>query len=116
MLANLQSVFKEWLLLKVDFWSSRRFLLNIFVKYRDFKAQQRRIAKCNRFKISKYNRAGLQIMIGFGLQSATKKNKSWVTKCNGITKCNKFGLQIAMGLQSARDYKVMQYNCYNLLW
>ena len=94
MLANLQSVFKEWLLLKVDFWSSRRFLLNIFVKYRDFKAQQRQIAKCNRFKISKYNRAGLQIMIGFGLQSATKKIK--------------IESQSAMGLQSVTslDYKL----------
>ena len=67
---------------------------NIFVKYRDFKAQQRRIAKCDRFKIAKYNRAGLQIMIGFGLQSATKKIK--------------IESQSAMGLQSVTslDYKL----------
>lgn len=26
-----------------------------------------------------------------------------------ITKCDKFGLQIAMGLHSATDYKVIQY-------
>ena len=95
MLAKLQSVFKEWLLLKVDFWGSRRFLVNIFVKYRDCKAQQRQIAKCDRFKIAKYDRAGLQIMIGFGLQSATKK-------------IIKIESQSAMGLQSVTslDYKL----------
>ena len=31
-------------------------------------------------------------------------------KCNGITKSDKFGLEIATGLQSATDYKVIQYN------
>ena len=34
--------------------------------------------------ITKYDRAGLQITIGFGLQSATKIKKNWITKCDGI--------------------------------
>ena len=63
-------------------------------------------------KITKYDRAGLQITIGFGLQSATKFLKIG-SKCNGITKCDKFGLQIATGLQSAMDSKVIQYRPRN---
>ena len=57
-------------------------------------------------KITKYDRAGLQITICFGLQTATKNFKNFITKCNGITKCNKFELQ------NATDYKVMQYKPY----
>ena len=82
------------LLLKLDFWCSRRFLVNIFVKYRDYKVRQRQTTNYDRFWIRKCN----------------KNFKNWITKCNGVTKCDKFGLQIAMELQSTTDYKVMQYN------
>ena len=47
-------------------------------------------------QITKCDRAGLQIVIGFGLQS--------------VTRFLKFGLQIAMGLQSMTDYKVIKYH------
>ena len=46
-------------------------------------------------EITKYDRAGLQTVIWFGLLSATKNFKN--------------GLQSAMGLQSATDYKVILY-------
>ena len=36
-------------------------------------------------KIAKYDIAGLQIVIGLGLQSATKILKKWIKKCDGIT-------------------------------
>lgn len=42
-------------------------------------------------KIAKYDIAGLQIVIGLGLQSATKILKKWIKKCDGIT--NHAGLQ-----------------------
>ena len=48
-------------------------------------------------EITKYDRAGLQIVIGLGSQSATKIFKN--------------GLQRAMGLQTATDCKVIQYKC-----
>ena len=35
---------------KKDFLSLRRFLVNIFVKYKDHKVRQRGIIKCDRFK------------------------------------------------------------------
>ena len=50
---------------------------------------------------TKYDRAGLQIVISFGLQSVTKILKNW--------------LQSAMGLQTATDYKVIQYMVYKVL-
>ena len=74
--------------------SKIRFLVNIFVKYRDYKERQRQITNYDRFWIRKCN----------------KNFKDWITKCNGVTKCDKFELQIAMELQSMTDYKVMQYN------
>ena len=51
------------------------------------------------FEITRYDGAGLQNMIEFGLQSATNilKNR----------------LQSQMGLQSVTDYKVIQYNYSN---
>ena len=36
-------------------------------------------------KTSKYDIGGLQIVIGLGLQSATKIFKKWIKKCDGIT-------------------------------
>ena len=42
-------------------------------------------------KIAKYDIGGSQIMIGLGLQSATKIFKKWTKKCDGIT--NHAGLQ-----------------------
>ena len=57
------------LLLKVNFWSWRRFLVK-YEKY-DREGSQRTIA----LKITKYDGAGLQIAIGFGLQSTTKTLK-----------------------------------------
>ena len=57
-------------------------------------------------KITKCDRAGLQITICFGLQTATKILKNCITKCIEITKCDKFGLQ------SRTDYKVIQYKSY----
>ena len=69
-------------------------MVNIFVKYRDYKVRQRQTTNYDRFWIRKCN----------------KNFKNWITKCNGVTKCDKFGLQIAMELQSTTDYKVMQYN------
>ena len=45
-----------------------------------------------------YDRAGLQITIGFGLQSATKVFKNV--------------LKSVMRLQSATDYKAIQYSTY----
>ena len=47
-------------------------------------------------EVTKYDKAWLQIAIGFGLQSATKILKN--------------GLQSTMGLQTVTDYKVIQYN------
>ena len=70
-------------------------MLHTSVKYRDYKVWQRRITKCDRFWITKYE----------------KNFKNWITKCNGITKRDKFGLQIVMGLQNRIDYKVIQYMC-----
>ena len=66
--------------------------------------QRIRITQCDKgglqsaigLEITKYDRAGLQIVIGFGLQSATKNFKK--------------GLQSTMGLQTATDFKVIQYN------
>ena len=52
-------------------------------------------------EITKYDRAGLHIVIEFGLQSATKILKN--------------GLWSAMGLQTATDYKVIQCNIDMLL-
>ena len=49
-------------------------------------------------EITKYDRAGLQNVIGFGLKSATKIVKN--------------GLQSAMRLQTATDYKVIQNISY----
>ena len=43
-------------------------------------------------KIIKYDSAELQITIPFQLLSAIKNFLNWVTKCNGIAKCKKFGL------------------------
>ena len=100
MLVKFPSVGKDLVLLKEDFWSLRRLLVNTSVKYRDYKIRQRqsaigsKITKYKRarlqsaigLKITKYDRAGLQITIGFGLQSATKIFKT--------------GLQSAMGLQN----------------
>ena len=60
--------------------------------YKDYKVRQRQITKCNRFRVYK---AGLQITIGFGLQSVAKILKN--------------GLQSAMVLQSATDCKVIPY-------
>ena len=57
------------LLLKVNFWSWRRFLVK-YEKY-DREGSQRAIG----LKITKYDGAGLQIAIGFGLQSTTKTLK-----------------------------------------
>ena len=93
MLAKLPSVFKEVLLLKVDFWSSRRFLVNIFVKYRDYKVRQIRIISCNRFEEYKVRQYWI-----------TNYTKFWITKW---TKILKNGLQSAMGLKSVTslDYK-----------
>ena len=70
-------------------------MVNIFIKYRDYKVRETRIYKLRGLKITKYDRAGLQITIGFRLQSATKVLKIGL-QVNGITKCDEFGLQIAM--------------------
>ena len=61
-------------------------------------------------KITKYERAGLQITIGFGLQNATKLFKIGYKVQWDITRCDKFKLQIATILQTATDYKVIHYN------
>ena len=41
--------------------------------------------------------------------------KNSITKCNGITKWDKFGIQITMELHSATDYKVMPVDIHFLL-
>ena len=62
--------------------------------FKDYKVQQSWITNCDRFWITKCD----------------KNFENWIAKCNGITNCDKFGLQIAMGLQNAMDYKVIQQN------
>ena len=51
------------------------------------------------FEITRYDGAGLQNVIEFGLQSATNILKN--------------GLQSQMGLQSVTDYKAIQFNSSN---
>ena len=70
--------------------------------------RQRRITKCDRYK--KYTVRQTWII---------NYDKFWITKCdknfkNWITKCGNFGLQIATGLQSATDYRVIQYNRWQI--
>ena len=57
--------------------------------------QQRQIIRHIGLKITKYNRAGLQTVIVFWLQSVTKTLKT--------------ELQSVMGLKSVMDSKVIQY-------
>ena len=109
MLAKLSSVCEELLLLKEDFWSSSRFLANTSVKHRDYKVRQRRTTKCDRFKNYKVRQNWITNYDRFWNTKCNKILKNWITKCNGIEKCDKFGLQISMGLHSATDYKVIQY-------
>ena len=52
----------------------------------------------------------------FWIRKCNKNFKNLITKCSGITKCDKFGLQIAMGLQSKTDYKMIQYNPDGVLY
>ena len=54
--------------------------------------------------MTKCDRAGLQIMIGFGLPCEKKNFKKWITKCYGITKLD--------GLHSD---KVQQLHLYTIL-
>ena len=53
-------------------------------QFKDFKIRQSWIINYDRFWITKCD----------------KNLRNWITKCLGITKCSKFGLQIVTGLQS----------------
>ena len=85
------SVFKELLLLKVDLWISKRFLINIFVKYRDCKVLQKSITECDRFKHYKVRQSWISKYDRFWITKFDKCFKHGITKCNGIKKCKKFG-------------------------
>ena len=114
MLAKLPRVYKELLLLKENFGTSRRFLVNPPVNYRDYKVRQRRITKCDRCKKYKVRQTWIINYDKFWITTCDKNFKNWITKCNRITKCGNFGLQIATGLQSATDYRVIQYNRWQI--
>ena len=99
------------LFLKEYLLRSRRFMLHTSVKYRDYKVWQRRITKCDRFKNCKVRQSWITNYDRFWITKYEKNFKNWITKCNGITKRDKFGSQIVMGLQNPIDYKVIQYMC-----
>ena len=107
MLAKLPSVCKKLLFVKVDFWNSISFLVNIFVKYRDCRVRQTRITKCDRFKDYKVWQSWITECDRSWITKCDKKFKNWITKCSGITECGKLGLQIAMGSQTATDHRCL---------
>ena len=69
--------------------------MNVFIKYRDNKVQQRRITKCNRSKNYKLQQ-----------RCITNYDKSWITKYD---KKFRIGLQNPIPLQSVTslDYKLL---------
>ena len=93
-------------ILKVEFWNSRRFLVNIFIKYRDYKVQQRRITKCYRFKGYKVQQSCIANYNMVWITKCDKNFRNWITQCDGVDR-NCDAIEIAMGLQSATDYKVI---------
>ena len=70
----------------------------LFIKYRDYKVWQRRITKCRRFEDYKVRQSWITNCDRLWIRKCDKNFKSWITKCNEVTKCNKFGLQSAMEL------------------
>ena len=68
------------------------------------------MTKCDRFKGYKVRQSWIANYHRFWITKRNKNFKNSITKCSGITKCDKFGSQIATGLQRATDYKVIQCN------
>ena len=61
--------------------------------------RQRRITMCNRFRDYKVRQSWTTNCDRFWITKCDRNLNKWITKCDGITKCDKFELQIAMGLQ-----------------